>query len=95
MIGNLKLCLHVPGTPLDDSNKARDQETAERKKAFLAYFRASPIEKAAAEGSQPIFRHHRHLVPQNSRQMIRRYWLSRISSSQLKIFKSMETASGV
>jgi hypothetical protein len=39
----------MPGKPLDDPNKTRDQETAEKKRAFLAYFRAWPVKKAAAE----------------------------------------------
>jgi hypothetical protein len=39
----------MPGKPLDDPNKTRDQETAEKKQAFLAYFRAWPVKKAAAE----------------------------------------------
>jgi ferric-dicitrate binding protein FerR (iron transport regulator) len=39
----------MPGKPLDDPNKTRDQETADKKKAFLAYFRAWPVKKAAAE----------------------------------------------
>jgi hypothetical protein len=39
----------MAGKPLDDPNKTRDQETAEKKRAFLAYFRAWPVKKAAAE----------------------------------------------
>lgn len=39
----------MSGKPLDDPNKTRDQETAEKKQAFLAYFGAWPVKKAAAE----------------------------------------------
>jgi hypothetical protein len=39
----------MPGKPLDDPQKTRDQETAEKKRAFLAYFKAWPVKKAAAE----------------------------------------------
>jgi hypothetical protein len=39
----------MPSKPLDDPNKSRDQETADKKKAFLAYFRSWPVKKAAAE----------------------------------------------
>jgi hypothetical protein len=39
----------MPSKPLDDPRKSRDQETADKKVAFLAYFRAWPVKKAAAE----------------------------------------------
>jgi hypothetical protein len=39
----------MPDKPLDYPSKTREQETAEKKKAFLAYLRAWPVKKAAAE----------------------------------------------
>jgi len=49
MISNLILRLHMPGKALYDPNKTRDQETADKNKAFLAYFRTWSVKKGAAE----------------------------------------------
>jgi hypothetical protein len=39
----------MPGKSKEDSNKTQQQEIADKKHAFLAYFRAWPVKKAAAE----------------------------------------------
>ncbi len=39
----------MPGKSLEDKTKSQKQEIAEKKKAFLAYFGAWPVKKAAAE----------------------------------------------
>ena len=39
----------MPGKALENPNKTQQQEIAEKKQAFLAYFRNWPVKKAAAE----------------------------------------------
>ena len=39
----------MPGKAKEDPTKTQQQEIAEKKHAFLAYFRAWPVKKAAAE----------------------------------------------
>ena len=39
----------MPGKSLEDKTKSQQQEIAEKKVAFLAYFGAWPVKKAAAE----------------------------------------------
>ena len=39
----------MPGKAKDDPTKTQQQEIADKKHAFLAYFRAWPVKKAAAE----------------------------------------------
>lgn len=45
----LILCKSMPGKAKDDPNKTQQQEIAEKKQAFLAYFARWPVKKAAAE----------------------------------------------
>ena len=39
----------MPGKAKEDPSKTQQEEIAEKKHAFLAYFRAWPVKKAAAE----------------------------------------------